>query len=197
MTGLESLVEKTAAGWAQGLGQSVGNLGRSVAQGWGKMTPGVRNAVIGAGVGGVGGLLSGGPDEHGESHRLRNMMVGMGGGAALGGLGGEKMKGMAQQGYGAAKNWATPGPQQLDLKLGAWFKLGAFWALQRFKLSASASPVKMTAGRELFKGDLAKSLGGGAIGGTPSLRSDAPRSQSVPMKQPDWLSKATLFGSGH
>ena len=52
--------------------------------GWNNLNPAAKGALVGGGLGLAGGALNSGEDEHGETHRLRNALLGGVGGAAVG-----------------------------------------------------------------------------------------------------------------
>lgn len=104
------------------------NLMQQISHGWQSLGPQGQHALIGAGVGGLGGLLSGGPDEHGETHRLRNMMLGAGLGAGVGGLGG----GHIGRGMDWARQQMQPSQLELPFKLSAAYDAGKTAALKRY-----------------------------------------------------------------
>ena len=56
----------------------------SAKSGWDRLNPTAKGALIGGGVGLAGGALIPSEDEYGETHRLRNALLGGAGGAAVG-----------------------------------------------------------------------------------------------------------------
>jgi len=59
--------------------------GKALGMGWDRLDPTAKGALIGGGVGLAGGALIPSEDEYGETHRLRNALLGGVGGAAVGG----------------------------------------------------------------------------------------------------------------
>ena len=60
------------------------NILESAKSGWDNLNPAAKGALVGGGLGLAGGALNSGEDEHGETHRLRNALLGGAGGAAVG-----------------------------------------------------------------------------------------------------------------
>lgn len=137
MTGLEPLVEKTAL--------NLGGMGQQLMRSWQGLSPHAQHTAIGGGVGALGGLLSGGADETGETHRMRNMMLGAGAGAAAGHFGGQGISNLMQ-----GRQWGGAIPQgpssmaglpqlaqqsQAFPKLSSAFEQGKTAAWKRFGLA--------------------------------------------------------------
>ena len=59
-------------------------LGEALGMGWDNLNPAAKGALVGGGLGLAGGALNSGEDEYGETHRLRNALLGGAGGAAVG-----------------------------------------------------------------------------------------------------------------
>ncbi len=59
---------------------------------WSKATPSTRGAIVGGGIGGLGGLITGG------QHKVRNALLGAGAGAGLGYMGGRWYNGLPDAG---------------------------------------------------------------------------------------------------
>lgn len=120
-------------------------LGQRAMQAWKGLQPTTQQRLIGAGAGALGGALTGGADEQGQTHYLRNMALGAGAGAYA--------APHVREGYGKLRQWMGPGrtpgggipqaaaPQQPQLmaqstvpKLSAAYEAGKQAALAKFQL---------------------------------------------------------------
>lgn len=163
------------------------NLGGQLSQFWHGLSPQAQHRLIGAGVGGGLGLLSGGPDEHGETHRLRNMALGAGAGAAAGHYAGP---GMANLMHGRTWGGAIPaGPGTLPLG----HQLGA--ASEAFPKLSSAYEAGFDAALEKF----AKALTAKGRDHIKKKNFALPKKEKYPIENEDHarnaLSRVSQFGS--